>query len=85
MGYGYEADIFDDLIEYRENVITDHLFFNLKNLFMCRFLNLRGSQFIDFIANNLISLEFIDIRNTEIKKLDLTTCQKLKQVIIDEH
>ena len=50
---------------------------------MCRYLNLRGSSFISIDAKSLHSLEFIDIRETMIMRLNLVECVSLKVVISD--
>ena len=50
---------------------------------MCKYLSLRGSQFIDFQVDQLHSLEFIDIRETNIINFDLKSCSQLRLVIAD--
>ena len=45
MGYQYDIDFVDDEFSFSNNVITDYLVFDHSNLFMCRYLNLRGSSF----------------------------------------
>ena len=45
MGFQYDIDFVDEELNFRNNVITDNLVFDHSNLFMCRYLNLRGSSF----------------------------------------
>ena len=71
MGISQEIDIFGDMTEFKENVITDYSIFDQRNLFSCRFLSLRGATFTDFDAHSLFSLEFIDIRESRVERLDL--------------
>ena len=52
---------------------------------MCKYLSLRGSQFINFKAENLLSLQFIDIMKTRIRKLNLRMCTQLRLVFADRN
>ena len=52
---------------------------------MCRYLNLRGSSFTVFDSHYLFQLEFIDVRDTKLDKLDLLRCSVLKMIVIDLH
>ena len=54
-------------------------------MFLVKYLSLRGSSFVDFEPENLLSLEFIDIRGTKIKNLNLKKCVHLKLVVADPH
>ena len=52
---------------------------------MCQYLSLRGSSFSDFTENILLSLKFIDIRESKIVSLNLRGCLHLILVIIDSN
>ena len=50
---------------------------------MCKYLSLRGTQFTNFNVNYLLSLEFIDVRESEISSLNLKSCPNFRLVIAD--
>ena len=35
MGVGHYADLYGELIEFKENLVVDHLQFDYSNLFAC--------------------------------------------------
>ena len=45
MGFQYDIDFVDEELHFRSNLITDNLMFDYSNLYMCKYLNLRGSSF----------------------------------------
>ena len=45
MGIGYYADLGDEEVEFRDNLVTDQTQFCHANLFACCYLNLRCSLF----------------------------------------
>ena len=55
-------DIFGDMVTFKDGKDTEFESFDLRNMFMCIFLNLRGSLFQDFETSGLTSLVYIDIR-----------------------
>ena len=83
MGTGYEADVFGEMIDFRHNLIADRQRFNVLNLFASQYLSLRDSSFTDFDADALLSLEFIDIRGSNIDHFNGMKCRRLRQVVAD--
>ena len=83
MGIEFEADIFCEMVEFRNSPVENKQHFNQHNLFMCKYLNLRGSSFTDFNVDCLLSLEFIDVRCTKILLLNLKNCSRLRLVVAD--
>ena len=81
MGIEYTVFVFGEILDFRENQIFAFPTFDQRNLLMCKYLNLRGSAFVDFHITYLPSLEFIDIRESGILELDLTCCTQLKTVV----
>ena len=45
MGIGHYADLDGELIEFKENLVADHLQLDHCNIFNCQYINLRGSSF----------------------------------------
>ena len=76
-GPGYDVEVDDEMIEFKDNIISKFDQFDKRNLFMCQCLNLRSSSFKDFDASLMFSLIYIDIVKSQIKTLDLTCCLKL--------
>ena len=72
-------------MEFTNNPINDHNFFNWQNLFMCRYLSLRGSSFVNFQVEHFFSLEYFDIRETQIADISVINCYRLKEIIVDSH
>ena len=66
MGIGHYADLDGELIEYRDNLVTDYLQFSYDNLFNCQYLNLRGSSFSHLEERKLCSVIYADISFTKI-------------------
>ena len=54
-------------------------------MFLVKYLSLRGSSFVDFEPENLLSLQYVDIRSSNINNIDLRACSQLKLVVADLH
>ena len=61
LGAGYEFCFKGSSREFADSAVKPFSEFDTKNLFMCNFLNIRGSSFSTFKADSLISLIYIDI------------------------
>ena len=48
LGVEFQADVFGGMVEFRSNLIEKPQCFDQSNLFMCKYLSLRGSSFTDF-------------------------------------
>ena len=46
LGIGYDIKVNGDWIFFKNFKVTNFEQFDFRNLFMCRYLNLRGSSFI---------------------------------------
>ena len=61
-------------LEFEHNLIHDYKTFDAANLFMCKYLNLRGSSIVFFDTHVMLSLLYADIRDTKIFKIDFRKC-----------
>ena len=61
-------------LEFEHNLIHDYKTFDATNLFMCKFLNLRGSSIVYFDIRVMFSLLYVDIRDSKILKIDFRKC-----------
>ena len=71
--------------EFEKNTNETYDNFDARNLYICRFLNLRGSLFCQVDAKYMLSLEYIDVAFTRIREVDLMTCKYLKMVVTDDN
>ena len=73
----------DDKARFTDNLVVGFERFDARNLFFCRFLNLRHSA-INFVDTTyLFSLEHIDIAFSRIKNISLGDCVNLGVLISD--
>ena len=84
MGIGHCADLDDELIEFKDNLVTDYLQFSYDNLFNCQYLNLRGSSFDHLQPSKMYSVIYADISFTKIKKANFKLCKNLIKMIRDK-
>ena len=77
------GNILGNLFIFSNNKILRFNYFDQRNLFLCKYLNLRGSSIVNFEVSHLLSLVFIDIRSTKITNLDLRKCPALQLAVTD--
>ena len=65
------------------NNITTYKSFDERNLFSCKYLNLRCSHFKTICVKNLFQLTQIDISFSKVNNVNLRNCFLLNKVIID--
>ena len=83
LGHGHMFTCDNQTYEFAQGSLSDHGGFDARNLYMCRFLNLRGAPFSVLDATLLFSLEHADISLTQLREADFRPCAHLKAVVAD--